>query len=182
MKIYTKTGDTGETGTFGGVRMSKSDPLFEVTGTIDELNSYIGYIGAIEGGSQNESTLTHIQSDLFSIGAALSSAPVDISGLSDRITEMEQAIDRMDALLPQLTNFILPGPTRDIAIIHIARSVCRRAERLVVALKKNSTSLPIDPLLLQYLNRLSDYLFVLARSTGARTHQTEAIWKGSFKK
>ena len=158
MKIYTRTGDSGETSLFGGSRVAKDDPRIEAYGTIDELNSAIGVARATWPSSSIDKQLDAIQSDLFDIGAHLA-APGNtrFAGVEPRrIEELERAIDAMESELQPLTNFIIPGGSLAAAELHIARTVCRRAERRVVALEDN-------PATVAYLNRLSDYLFVAAR-------------------
>jgi cob(I)alamin adenosyltransferase len=158
MKIYTRTGDSGETSLFGGSRVAKDDPRIEAYGTIDELNSAIGVARATWPSSSIDKQLNAIQSDLFDIGAHLAAPGNDrFAGVEPRrIEELERAIDAMESELQPLTNFIIPGGSLAAAELHIARTVCRRAERRVVALEDN-------PATVAYLNRLSDYLFVAAR-------------------
>jgi cob(I)alamin adenosyltransferase len=158
MKIYTRTGDSGETSLFGGSRVAKDDPRIEAYGTIDELNSAIGVVRASWPSSPIDKQLNAIQSDLFDIGAHLAAPGNDrFAGVEPRrIDELERAIDAMESELQPLTNFIIPGGSLPAAELHIARTVCRRAERRVVALEDN-------PATVAYLNRLSDYLFVAAR-------------------
>lgn len=185
MSVYTKTGDSGETGLFGNARVRKDSPVTETTGTIDELNGHTGVVAALVVGTQQEPLLRALQSDLFSIGAALSGAPMDLSPLSVRVSELEAAIDGMDASLPTLANFILPGPSEEVARIHIARSVCRRAERRAVTLFHTggftAVTAPDRAAILRVLNRLSDYLFVLARYLTVTRGDTETAWKGKMK-
>jgi cob(I)alamin adenosyltransferase len=164
MKIYTKTGDDGTTSLFGGTRVSKSDPRIDCYGTVDELNSVIGIAVAANPSHELSEPLREIQALLFVLGADLAT-PADQSIRIDRITEadvarLESWIDTYDARLPALRHFILPGGTPVAAALHLARTVCRRAERLLVdARSSNNHS---DATLL-FLNRLSDLLFVLAR-------------------
>jgi cob(I)alamin adenosyltransferase len=158
MKIYTRTGDSGETSLFGGSRVAKDDPRIEAYGTIDELNSAIGVVRASWPSSPIDKQLNAIQSDLFDIGAHLAAPGNDrFAGVEPRrIEELERAIDAMESELQPLTNFIIPGGSLAAAQLHVARTVCRRAERRVVTLEDN-------PATVAYLNRLSDYLFVAAR-------------------
>ena len=158
MKIYTRTGDSGETSLFGGSRVAKDDPRIEAYGTIDELNSAIGVARATWPLSPIDRQLDAIQSDLFDVGAHLAAPGNDrFAGVEPRrIEELERAIDAMESELQPLTNFIIPGGSVAAAQLHVARTVCRRAERRVVALEDN-------PATVAYLNRLSDYLFVAAR-------------------
>lgn len=177
-KIYTKTGDTGETGLFGGRRLPKSHIRIDSYGTVDELNSYIGLVRDSLTGEDIRQVLKEIQDRLFAVGANLASdpaknlAPPDLS-VSD-IQLLEKEIDKMEASLPPLKNFILPGGHPVVSFCHIARCVCRRAERLVVALNLEE---PVEPVVVQYLNRLSDYLFVLARNIARELQAEEVIWK-----
>jgi cob(I)alamin adenosyltransferase len=164
MKIYTRKGDDGTTGLLGGERVKKHHLRVEAYGTVDELNSHIGLLRAVSNELFIVETLSEIQNRLFTAGSILATAPQAdfvIPGLEEGDAAfLEQAIDRMDEKLPELKNFILPGGSSEGAQAHIARCVCRRAERLVVYLNEDEA---IDPLIIQYLNRLSDYLFTLAR-------------------
>jgi cob(I)alamin adenosyltransferase len=177
-KIYTKTGDQGETSLFGGKRLPKSHLRIDTYGTVDELNSYLGLLRDKVQEDRLRDLLKNIQDRLFTIGSNLASDPdkdmivPDVKG-SD-IEVLEQEIDRMNDTLPELKNFILPGGHATISTCHIARCVCRRAERLVVALEQESR---VDNILIQYLNRLSDYLFVLARYLGHQLEVEEVVWK-----
>jgi len=157
MKIYTRTGDSGETSLFGGSRVAKDDPRIEAYGTIDELNSTVGVARASWPSSPIDKQLGAIQSDLFDIGAHLAAPGNDrFAGVEPRrIEELERAIDAMESELQPLTSFIIPGGSLAAAQLHVARTVCRRAERRVVTLEDTAT--------VAYLNRLSDYLFVAAR-------------------
>ncbi|MCS6833625.1 MAG: cob(I)yrinic acid a,c-diamide adenosyltransferase, partial [Flammeovirgaceae bacterium] len=165
MKIYTKTGDRGETSLFGGRRVRKSHPRIEAYGTIDELNAYIGLVGDQPVNSMRKSFLKEIQDRLFTIGATLAADPekntLNVPDLyQEDILALEKAIDEMEEQLPPLRNFILPGGHLAVSFAHVARTVCRRAERNCVYLAEHE---PVADLVIQYLNRLSDYLFVLAR-------------------
>jgi len=170
MKIYTRTGDTGSTSLFGGTRVPKSDPRIEAYGTIDELNAFLGVARASWPAGDIDAQLAAIQTDLFEIGAHLSSPGTSrFPGVENaRIEELEHAIDAMESELPPLTNFILPGGSLAAANLHVARTVCRRAERLVVALG--------DEMTVAYLNRLSDYLFVAARFANLRHGTNDVPW------
>jgi cob(I)alamin adenosyltransferase len=174
VKIYTRTGDSGETSLFGGTRVSKNDPRIEAYGTVDELNAFIGAARTCWPSSPIDPQLESVQSDLFEIGAQLSSpgssrfAGVDES----RIIALENSIDEMESELPPLTSFILPGGSPAAAQLHMARTVCRRAERLIVALSDESTKTTLI-----YLNRLSDYLFVAARFANKRNGVEDVIWR-----
>ncbi len=174
MKIYTRTGDAGETSLFGGARVSKSDPRIDAYGTVDELNAFIGAARATSPASSIDSQLATVQSDLFDVGAQLASPGSSrFTGVdASRITALENAIDEMERELAPLTSFILPGGSPAAAQLHVARTVCRRAERLVVALGDESTAATIT-----YLNRLSDYLFVAARFANHRGGVSDVIWQ-----
>jgi cob(I)alamin adenosyltransferase len=178
VKIYTKTGDTGETSLFSGGRVRKSNPRVDAYGTVDELNSVLGLARAYPLPEPADTWLERIQNELFIIGADLATpldakadwlvrldnAPVDL---------LEREIDALDAELPPLKNFILPGGTPAAATLHIARTVCRRAERITVELSDGD---PINPLVITYLNRLSDFLFTLARWVNYKMDEPETKW------
>ncbi|MBK9337696.1 MAG: cob(I)yrinic acid a,c-diamide adenosyltransferase [Lewinellaceae bacterium] len=175
-RIYTKTGDTGETGLFGGSRVSKSHIRVDAYGTVDELNAFIGLLhDSLEEEAVRE-LLRQIQHRLFSIGAALASdpaqpMPADLWEADIQI--LENAMDAMDNQLPELKNFILPGGFPTVSLCHVCRTVCRRAERCAVALHEYE---PAEALILQYLNRLSDYFFMLARYLGHLAGASEIVW------
>lgn len=181
MKIYTKTGDKGDTGLFGGGRVAKSHPRVEAYGDVDELNAALGMVRAIEPMPRIDEVLVPVQRDLFAIGALLATpdrdkmrqhlekARVDEA----RVSELERAIDAGDAELEPLRAFIVPGGTRKAAMLHVARTVCRRAERRVVELASDTE---IPPLVVIYLNRLSDLLFTLARVANKRGGGGEVTW------
>ena len=181
MKIYTKTGDQGQTGLFGGGRVSKDDPRVEAYGDVDELNAVLGLARALEMMPRIDEVLVPIQRDLFSIGALLSTP--DLEKMHDhlakaqvddgRIRELEQAIDACDRELEPLRAFIVPGGTSKAAALHVARTVCRRAERRVIHLQRN---VEIPQIVVIYLNRLSDLLFTLARVANTRAGAGEVIW------
>jgi len=185
MKIYTKTGDKGTTSLYGGTRVPKHNLRIEAYGTADELNSYIGLIRDQKVDNRSSKTLIKIQNEIFTLGAMLATPPdkeklksgkerLNIHKISkDDILFLEKEIDHMDQSLPQMTNFILPGGHQTVSFCHIARCVCRRTERLVVNLHEQE---PIDELILTYLNRLSDYLFVLARKLTIDNQATETPW------
>ena len=183
MKIYTKTGDAGDTGLFGGGRVPKSHPRVEAYGEVDELNATIGLARSIEMMPRIDEVLAPIQRDLFAIGALLATpdrekmrqhlekARVD----EERVAELEQAIDDGDRELEPLKSFIMPGGTPKAAALHVARTVCRRAERRVVELQEmHDTEIP--QLVVIYLNRLSDLLFTLARVANRRAGAGEVTW------
>ena len=181
MKIYTKTGDTGDTGLFGGGRVPKDDPRVAAYGDVDELNSSIGAARAALPEAAFDPLLEQIQRDLFAIGGHLATpdpekvraalAKADLG--EERVRAMEDAIDAADAELPPLRAFVLPGGTPGAAALHIARTVCRRAERSVVGLARDAE---VPSLFIVYLNRLSDLLFVLARHANHVAGRPEPKW------
>lgn len=181
MKIYTKTGDSGDTGLFGGERVPKSDPRVEAYGEVDELNAALGLARAGELMPRIDEVLVPIQRDLFAIGALLATpdrekmkSHLDKARIDeDRIAELERAIDEGDRELEPLKAFIIPGGTPKAAALHLARTVCRRAERRVVALR---TTVEVPDVVVIYLNRLSDLLFTLARVANRRTGTGEVTW------
>lgn len=179
MKIYTKTGDKGQTSLIGGTRVPKHHIRIEAYGTVDELNSYIGLIRDQQIDEHSKTVLTEIQDRLFTIGASLASDPekskMKIPDLKEEdITLLEKEIDKMNETLPELKSFILPGGHTTVSFGHIARCVCRRAERQVVHLKEESF---VADLVEKYLNRLSDYLFVLCRKFSHDLKSEEIAWK-----
>lgn len=178
MKIYTKKGDKGQTSLIGGERVSKHHIRIEAYGTIDELNSYIGLLRSFVQDEINLVVLPEVQDRLFTIGSLLAQAPGNKMILPDLqetdITLIEKSIDQMNERLPALRSFILPAGSSEIAHCHIARCVCRRAERLIVQLDELQH---IEPEILQYINRLSDYLFVLGRYVGLLKKVEEVSWK-----
>lgn len=185
MKIYTKTGDTGKTSLFGGTRVPKYHLRIEAYGTIDELNSYIGLIRDQKIDTHTSDVLLKIQTELFTLGAMLATPPekellksgkerLKIEKTSEAEIELlEQEIDKMNEELPPMTNFILPGGHTTVSYCHISRCICRRAERITTQLSDEST---VNPQILMYLNRLSDYLFVLARKLTLDTKSQEIPW------
>lgn len=184
MKIYTKTGDKGTTALLGGARVSKGHSRLEAYGTVDELNSYIGLLRDQETNKLRLPILKEIQDRLFVVGANLATAPgkevqkVPVL-LPEDVEVLEQAIDQMDQELPVLTQFILPGGHQSVSFCHIARTVCRRAERNVVFLRESEE---VAEIIVIYLNRLSDYLFVLARKMGQELGVEEVNWQPRNKK
>ena len=181
MKIYTKTGDKGTTGILGGTRLSKHHLRIDSYGTVDELNSYLGLIRDQPVCMDIQDEIVDIQNILFVIGSYLASDPtkskVVIPELQvEEIEKLESSMDQMDAELPDMRNFILPGGHQSISFCHIARCVCRRAERLVTVLSDNEE---VEPMILQYLNRLSDYLFVLSRWMTQELQAEEIPWMPS---
>jgi len=178
VKIYTRTGDTGETSLFDGTRARKDDPRVDAYGEVDELNAWLGLVRASSPGAPVDAELAAIQRDLFALGAQLAdpadklAARVTKAIVSDpEVARLEQTIDRLDAALPPLRRFVLAGGTPAGAALHVARTVCRRAERRIVALDP-----PVDPVLVRYINRLSDLLFVLARAVNHRAGAPETEW------
>ncbi|MEC5394420.1 cob(I)yrinic acid a,c-diamide adenosyltransferase [Bergeyella sp. RCAD1439] len=184
MKIYTKTGDKGETGLYGGTRVSKASARVESYGAIDELNAFLGMAKSRLSDEELNRQLQKIQFDLFTLGSE-SATPLDKLVLANgrsrlpltisetEIRMLEEWMDAMDAKLPKLQYFILPGGGEVSSVIHVARTVCRRAERAMVALGEIEE---VRPELLKYLNRLSDYLFVLARYTAHLEGEAETYW------
>lgn len=183
MKIYTKTGDQGITSLLGGMRVPKSDLRIDAYGTIDELNSYLGLLRDQEVNGKRTDLLKEIQDRLFTIGAELATVPgKDKVKKPDLHTEdvdlLEQEMDLMESQLPMLTAFILPGGHQSVSFCHLARTVCRRGERIVVELASLE---PVSELIIQYLNRLSDYLFVLGRKMAQELNVEEVTWKPRLK-
>lgn len=180
-KIYTKTGDEGRTSLIGGTKVPKSNTRIESYGTVDELNSFIGLVADYVDDSATKAILKEIQDRLFTIGSSLACDPdkeplMKIPDLKEEdITLLENEMDKMNEVLPVMKNFILPGGHIAVSTAHITRCVCRRAERLCVGMKENGSF--IEPLVIKYLNRLSDYLFVLARYIGHVNNIQEIVWK-----
>jgi cob(I)alamin adenosyltransferase len=178
MKIYTKTGDKGSTSLIGGTRVPKFHLRIECYGTVDELNSYIGLIMCQNIELHHQKILKEIQDRLFTVGACLAADPdksrMKIPDLHESdINLLEKEMDDMNEVLPELTHFILPGGNTTVSYCHIARCICRRAERLIVHLASESF---VDEKMTIYLNRLSDYLFVLARKLNSDAGTEESIW------
>ncbi|OOB82523.1 cob(I)yrinic acid a,c-diamide adenosyltransferase [Flavobacterium columnare] len=185
MKVYTKTGDKGTTALFGGTRVPKHHIRIESYGTVDELNSYIGLIRDQAMNPLYKAVLIEVQDRLFTLGAILATPPekevlkngqkrLQNLGLTETDIEyLENEIDKMETDLPPMTHFVLPGGHTTVSYCHIARCVCRRAERLATHLHEEE---PTDELVLKYLNRLSDYLFVLARKLSLDLHADEVPW------
>lgn len=179
MKIYTKTGDKGMTSLLEGTRVLKSNLRINTYGTVDELNSYIGLLRDQEVNSNRKVLLKEVQDRLFTIGSNLASDPEKAkTGLPDLYPDdviiLEQEMDHMNELLPEMKNFILPGGHQSVSFCHIARCVCRRAERLVVELHEKEK---VSSIIIIYLNRLSDYLFVLSRMMAYELRAEEVAWK-----
>ncbi|MFN4313136.1 MAG: cob(I)yrinic acid a,c-diamide adenosyltransferase [Chitinophagaceae bacterium] len=182
MKIYTRTGDKGTTSLIGGTKVSKSHLRIEAYGTVDELNSHIGLCRDLLSDEQVRQILKDVQDRLFTTGSSLACDPIKEPKIripdlrSDDVAILEAEMDRMNESLPAMKNFVLPGGHSTVSQLHIARCVCRRAERCCVRLEMES--LEVDPLILQYLNRLSDYLFVLARFVSHHLGAEEIPWLG----
>ena len=179
MKIYTKTGDAGETSLFGNSRVSKADPRVDAYGEVDEVNACLGAALAAGVGDDIAAVLTTVQKDLFAVGARLADPSARIADrvtkatvTADQIELLERTIDRLETELAPLRRFILPGGSPAGALLHLARTVCRRAERRVVALGADS----VEPGVIIYLNRLSDLLFVMARAVNHRAGIPETEW------
>jgi len=185
LKIYTKTGDKGTTSLFGGNRVSKHHIRIEAYGTTDELNSWLGLLRDQDIDAHHKIALTKIQEDIFTLGAILATPEeklylkngkrrLNIQWIDKpHIDFLETEIDQMDQCLPQMTHFVLPGGHTTVSYCHIARTICRRAERNASHLNENEQ---VDPFVLQYLNRLSDYLFVLARKLTSDLNIDEIKW------
>ncbi len=178
MKIYTKTGDEGFTSLFGGARISKDDIRIEAYGTVDELNSFVGRLYDECSIEDVKAQLFIVQNKLFNIGSVLACDPKADFKLTGVIAEdilfLENAIDKMDEELPPLKNFILPSGHSQVSAAHLCRTICRRAERRVVTLQNNTE---VDHNITIYLNRLSDYFFLLARYVGHQLSVDEILWK-----
>jgi cob(I)alamin adenosyltransferase len=180
-RIYTRTGDRGETGLFGGGRVPKDNPRVETYGDVDELNSFIGFARSIEPVPAIDDVLAPVQRDLFAIGALLATPDrakmheqlAKASLTTDRIGELERAIDSAEEGLAPLKAFILPGGTPKAAALHVARTVCRRAERRIVSLRHHED---VPEIVVTYMNRLSDLLFVLARVAQKHGGAPELTW------
>jgi len=185
LKIYTKTGDTGKTSLLGGTKVPKNHIRIESYGNTDELNAFIGFLNDQIKDNETNLFLKEIQDRLFTIGSMLAMEPkkktaIPIPGLYEEdVRKLEQKIDIMDKELPAMKSFILPGGHPIVSTAHICRTVCRRAERSVVSLL--STGEFVDPLIIKYLNRLSDYLFMLARWLGKQNQAEEIMWKPKVK-
>jgi cob(I)alamin adenosyltransferase len=180
MKIYTKTGDKGETGLFDGTRVPKDAIRVDAYGAVDELNATLGAAAAFLEDAEIAGVLQDIQRDLFAVGARLADPRAGREGKAEkdrfepeRVAHLEQVIDRFEAELPPLRQFILPGGSRAGALLHLARTACRRAERRIVTLAREAE---VAPAVVAYLNRLSDLLFVLARAVNRRARAEEVPW------
>lgn len=181
MKIYTKTGDAGKTSLLGGKKVSKGDLRIESYGSVDELNSFVGLLSDFQTDGFLKDILKEIQDRLFTIGSDLACDPdknikMPVPDIHESDIELlEKEIDRMNDELPPLLNFILPGGAPVVSYAHIARTVCRRAERNCIRLQDSEQN--VAPIIIKYLNRLSDYFFMLARYTGFKNNIPEVIWK-----
>ena len=183
MKIYTRTGDDGTTGLLGAQRVPKHDARVEAYGSVDELNAVLGVARALDTGALVDADLARLQEALFQVGAELATNDPrmleKLARVSDAdVSALEGVIDRLEADLPPLTKFVLPGGAPLAAQLHFARTVCRRAERRVTALAAHE---PVDPRLVRWLNRLADLLFVMARWVNLRSGVAETTWPGSHK-
>lgn len=179
MKVYTKKGDGGTTGLIGGTRLPKHHIRIESYGTVDELNSYIGLLRDLINEDSKSTVLIEVQDRLFTIGSHLAADPVKSKMtlpelFEGDITFLENQIDEMDTELPPMKFFVLPGGNAVVSQCHIARCICRRAERMVAQLSESET---VNPLISAYMNRLSDYLFVLSRKLAHELNATETPWK-----
>jgi cob(I)alamin adenosyltransferase len=179
MKIYTKTGDKGQTSLIGGTRVPKYHTRIEAYGTVDELNSYIGLVRDQQIDAASRDILLHIQDRLFTIGSLLASDPgkskMKLPSLGEEdVTLLENEIDKMNEKLPEMRSFILPGGHTTVSFCHISRCICRRAERMIIRL---SEAEPVENTVIIYMNRLSDYLFVLARKLSADLGVEDEPWK-----
>jgi len=179
MKIYTKKGDTGNTGLIGGTRVPKSSLRIEAYGTIDELNSWIGVMRDKEIDADYKPQLIEIQDRLFTIGSSLASDPEKSNMkipdlLESDIEQLEKWMDDMDSLLPEMRFFVLPGGNQSVSFCHVARCVCRRAERIIVDLNAHEY---VAEIVMKYINRLSDYLFVLSRKISQDLKVDEQAWR-----
>ena len=180
MKIYTRTGDAGSTGLFGGPRVSKDDDRIEAYGTVDELNAVLGAARAARVSEEVDTQLSSVQHELFAIGAELATPDPDQHHLrlidSATILRIESWIDQHESTLPPLKNFILPAGTSGASFLHVARAICRRAERRVVTLARRHEA-AVSEELMTYLNRLSDYLFVVSRAENQRAGVKDMVWQ-----
>jgi cob(I)alamin adenosyltransferase len=178
MRIYTRTGDDGKTGLYGGERVNKDDLRIEAYGTVDELNAALGIVRASEVPEEVDQVLNTVQNELFSLGAELATPQPDEHGTrfvdQEGIKRLETTIDRFDSSLPPLTQFILPSGSQATSALHLARCICRRAERRVVTFRGQNAE--VSPLVVEYLNRLGDLLFVLARLVNAGSGVADQPW------
>ena len=181
-KIYTRTGDKGITSLVGGVRVPKTHARLEAYGTVDELNACIGWLITVTEDEKSKQFLQYIQHKLFSVGSYLATDPerteirMESRISEDSITKLEKAIDEINSSLPALSGFILPGGSQAAAVCHVCRTVCRRSERRILALETEERSEILDEKVKRFMNRLSDYLFVLSRKLNDLTHCEEIYW------
>jgi cob(I)alamin adenosyltransferase len=179
MKIYTRKGDDGTTGLLGGVRVSKHHARIEAYGNVDELNSYLGLLRDLLSGSNHSEMILSIQDRLFTIGSHLALDPSHAGKMQlpqlahTDVSALEQVMDQMDEKLPAMKNFVLPGGHVTVSHIHVARCICRRAERSIVFLHEQT---PLESLIMEYMNRLSDYLFTLSRMVAMEFNAAESPW------
>lgn len=179
MKIYTKTGDKGQTSLIGGTRVPKDDIRIEAYGTVDELNSWLGVIrDSLKGDKEKQEFIIGIQDKLFTIGSHLASDPEKSKMKLPQITDehvavLESKMDEIDKEVPPMKNFVLPGGHIIVSYCHVARCVCRRAERCVITLSQTA---PVEEIIIRYLNRLSDYLFMLSRKMSVELLAKEIPW------
>jgi cob(I)alamin adenosyltransferase len=177
--VYTRTGDKGTTALVGGKRVSKTDPRIESYGTVDELNSFLGLLMVEIDDTEDLDFLKFVQHKLFNIGSYLATDQdntelcIESQITNENVSRIENEIDKVDGALPRMTNFVLPGGSRSAALAHVCRTLCRRAERRIYALDEFAE---IDKNVLIFVNRLSDYLFVLARKLCLKEHGSEIIW------
>lgn len=184
MKIYTKTGDKGTTSLIGGTRLSKAHIRIDAYGTVDELNSYIGLLGDQPVNAVRKETLKEIQDRLFTIGSHLASEPEQSKKILPDLVEndiklLENEMDHIDRIVPPLRAFVLPGGHTSVSFGHVARTVCRRAERAVIELRQGEE---VEEIVIRYLNRLSDYLFMLCRMMSHELQIEEVVWKPRINK
>ena len=183
-KVYTKTGDKGITSLIGGTRVKKSDIRINSYGTVDELNSFVGLLATYIKEEETIELLAEMQNVLFNIGCNLAMGDNFKKELKESVVtnkligNVEKAIDRMQAAIPELKSFVIPGGSRSASIAHVCRTVCRRAERLIIALDETSE---VDKNLLAYINRLSDYFFILSRYLNNIENVAEKIWQNPCK-
>ncbi len=174
VKIYTKTGDSGETSLWGGKRVPKDSLIISAIGAVDELNASLGVAESFSKIPKINKIIDPIQANLFNIGAALAGSKLNLTSIE--IAVVEQKIDKLSDKLPELRNFILPAGTKGASLWHFSRTVCRRAERALLALDKKEK---VDPEIKKYINRLSDLLFVLARTENKTSRKKDKIWKNT---
>lgn len=172
-RIYTRTGDDGSTGLTDGARVPKDHPRIEAIGTVDELNSAVGVLLTEDLSAEIRALLTGVQHDLFDLGGELST-PGAASLVDERVATLEQALDRLNTNLGPLKEFILPGGSRAAAAAHLARTICRRAERRLITLRRSDS---VSAISLRYLNRLSDLLFVVAREANRQAGRPDVLWR-----